>query len=312
MKKFFSTKRILAAVTMLCAVSVQSYADDFNNVWVKALTYPSGAGTVFVDWYLDEVNLQSTSEFKRAINFGASNAFIVAEANDGWMFAGVARDMDMNGQYSADKDKQIHVFYNNFFTAYYDHTNFHGQSSSEAQELAEEALKSMKKPTDQVIAVFSKGAVASRAEDEEAFGYVYCSNLANEPGDQVTFYAYADYDSRNSPNVYYKFDSWLDASGQEVSRNREFTITVTGMEHYYAHFVKTTKKDWEENEKAIFPDRYKFDYNNQDWNPSEWVGISELKADLAAGKAIYDLQGRRVEKTAKGVFIQNGKKMIVK
>ena len=97
-----------------------------------------------------------------------------------------------------------------------------------------------------------------------------------------------------------------------MSREREFTITVTGMEKYYAHFVKTTKTDYNENEKPLFPDRYKFDYNNSDWNPSEFTAIQSVKSIPANSSVIYDLQGRRVSQAAKGVFIKDGKKVIVK
>lgn len=315
MKKYFSTKRIITAATMLCAVSIQSFADDFNIVWVRALTTPANAGQVYVDFGLDDFDdsmYAPMSEFKRSSNATTSAAFILTQPAEGWLYAGVVRDMNMNGQYDADEDRQIHVWYNNFFTAFYDHTNFHANSSTEAQKLADEALKNCTKPTDQVIAIFTQGAAAYRAEDEEAFGMVYCSNLANKPGDQVTFYAYGDCDDRKSPNSYYKFDCWLDANGNEVSREREFTITVTGMEKYYAHFVKTTKTDYNENEKPLFPDRYKFDYNNSDWNPSEFTAIQSVKSIPANSSVIYDLQGRRVSQAAKGVFIKDGKKVIVK
>jgi hypothetical protein len=316
MKKNDFSKRIMAAAAMLLMMSAQSFADDFNCVWVKAKTYPANSGKVYVTYNLndyEETMLADSSEFKRSSNMTTSDAFIMTEPASGWLFAGVVRDMNMNGVYDADTDRQIHVFWSHYFTCFYDHTNFHGQSSTEAQELADEALAEMKKPTDQVIAVFTKGAVASRAEDEEAFGYVFSSKLDNKPGDQVTFYAYGDYDSRKSPNVYYKFDSWLDAVGNKVSTDREFTITVKGMEQYYAHFVKTTKSEWDQTEKVLFPERYKWDYNNDDWNPSEWNGIEEIKAALGTrGNKVYDLQGRRIQKAAKGMYIVGGKKVIVK
>ena len=310
MKKIFTFKKMFVAAALLSSVSMNSFADSFNNVWVRADVFPENSGLVYVDFYLDDVNMDSFSEFKRSINFAASNAFIIAEPADGWLFAGVARDMNRNGQYEADNDKQIHVFYNYFFTAFYDHTEYVGQgSSSEAQALAEEALAKMTQPTDLVLAVFTKGAVAHRAEGEEAFGYVYSSKLYNEPGDEVTFYAYGDCDSRNSPNVYYKFDCWKDAEGNEVSRNREFTITVKGMEQYYAHFVKTTKADYQENEKV--PERFKFDYNNTDWN-GEWNGVENIQFDSKSDNRLFDLQGRLVTAPQKGIFIRNGKKVVVK
>ena len=124
----------------------------------------------------------------------------------------------------------------------------------------------------------------------------------------MTFYAYGDVDSRNSPNKYYKFESWRDKEGNVVSTNREFTVTVQGMKTDYAHFVQTTKAEYQTTEKL--PDRFKWDYNNPEWDPT---GIKSINANgAAANKAIYDLQGRRVAQPGKGLFIQNGKIIIIK
>ena len=315
MKKILSSKKLIVTTAMLSTFALHSQADSFNNVWVRADVVPQNAGTVFVDWYIDEVNLASYSEFKRSINFGASSAYIITEPASGWLFAGVARDLNRNGQYEAENDKQIHVFYNGFFTAFYDHTDYTDPSSSTgAMAKAEEALAEMTTPTDLVLAVFTKGAVAQRAEGQEAFGYVYSSKLYNEPGDQVTFYAYGDYDSRGSSNVYYKFDCWKDAAGNEVSRDREFTVTVKGMETYYANFVTTTKADYQENEKV--PERFKFDYYNIDWN-GEWNGIETVSTDNGSHRShVYDLGGRRmgrdVSTLRKGLYVVDGRKLIIR
>jgi hypothetical protein len=43
------------------------------------------------------------------------------------------------------------------------------------------------------------------------------------------------------------------------------------------------------------------------------VGIDRINADSAAGEEIYDLSGRRLNKVGdKGVYIVNGKKIVVK
>ena len=45
----------------------------------------------------------------------------------------------------------------------------------------------------------------------------------------------------------------------------------------------------------------------------EETGIDELKGENGKVKtALYDLSGRRVQKAQKGIFIQNGKKVMVK
>ena len=309
MNKHILLKRAFAAAALLTCVSMQSMADSFNNVWVKAFALPSNGGGVYVDYGLDDINLQSVSEFKRSSNATPSSAFIYTEPATGFLFAGVARDMDRNGAYDAEKDRQIHIWYNYFFTAFYDHTDYIGGSSTEAMEIAEEALAQMTQPTDQVLAIFTKGDVAKRAIDEEACGYVFSSKLDNQPGDQVTFYAYGDVDSRNSPNKYYKFHSWLDEQGNTVSTNRELTVTVQGMKTYYAHFEQTSKAEYQTTEKL--PDRYKWDYNNPEWDPAGIETVSAGKS-AAASSAIYDLQGRRVAQPGKGLFIQNGKKFVNK
>ena len=49
------------------------------------------------------------------------------------------------------------------------------------------------------------------------------------------------------------------------------------------------------------------------WTDDEATGISSLKADIQNGKAdVYDLQGRRVLNPVRGLYIVNGKKVIVK
>ena len=43
------------------------------------------------------------------------------------------------------------------------------------------------------------------------------------------------------------------------------------------------------------------------------TAIERIKADDAYGRDyIFDLQGRRVNKTSKGIYIQNGRKFVVK
>lgn len=309
MNTMISVKKLFVAAALFMGMSLQSMADTANNIWVRALACPSAGGTVYVDFGLDDVDPQSMSEFKRSINIGASSAFIYTETNSGYLFAGVARDMDRDGKYDAAKDKQVHVWYNYFFTAFYDHTDYFGQSTTEAIGAAEAALKLMKEPTDQVLAIFTKGAVAKRAVDEEAFGYVFSSKLDNAPGDEVTFYAYGDCDSRKTPNVYYKFDSWLNEQGDTISHNRELKVTVKGMETYYAHFEKTTKKDYEENERV--PDEFRFSYDNGDFDPDQ-LGVETVSAGKRGSSVVYDLQGRRMAQPGKGLYIQNGRKLLVR
>lgn len=306
-------KIVIMTASLLFAVSSESFAQAFNNVWVKADVYPAGSGKVFIDDYQEPETFKydSSSEFKRTSNSTPSAAFIWTKPAEGYLFAGIARDTNHDGQYNNDfdVDRLIHVWANHFFTCFYDHTNYEvSGSSSQSMDLALEALEQMTTPTDQVFAVFTQGAVARRAEGQESRGYVYANKLFNMPGEQVTFYAYGDSEYISGEgNIYYKFDHWTDAAGNTVSTDREFTVTVTGMEIYYAYFVETTKEDNKENEQR--PDRFKFDYNNPDWNPA---GIQEVANGKVSDGQCYDLQGRRVAQPTKGIFIQNGKKAVFK
>ena len=301
-------KKGLFIAALLVAATTQSFAQAFNNIWVQAQVYPAEKGQVFIDWYVDEVNYAPMSQFKRSTNSAESAAYIYAKPVEGWLYAGVARDCNMNGTYEVGTDRPVHIWWNHFFTAFYDHTPYEVPgSSSSSYELAQEALETMTQPTDRVFAIFTQGAVAHRAKGEEARGYVFCDKLYNEPGDEVTFFAYGDSEYTDEGNKYYKFDHWADADGNPVSTDREFKITVKGMETYYAHFVQTTKADNKENE--VVPDRWKYDYNNPDWDPT---GIQNVKTVNSASTAVYDLLGRRVAQPAKGLYIQNGKKFVKK
>lgn len=47
--------------------------------------------------------------------------------------------------------------------------------------------------------------------------------------------------------------------------------------------------------------------------PNDETGIDELKGENGKVKtALYDLSGRRVQKAQKGIFIQNGKVVMVR
>ena len=312
MKKNSTIKRMFAVAVMLFGTLTSFAQLPLNNVWLKADVYPSGAGKVFVDWYIDEVNMAESSEFKRSADF-ASSAYILVEPSDGWLFAGVSRDYNKNGLYDNEIDKQLHIWYNHYFDAIYDKTEyFVSGSSTETYNMAQEALKAMTKPTDQVFAVFTKGAVAYRAVGDEARGKVYSSQVYNEPGDQVTFSAYGDseYQSSTGSNKYFKFDHWTDANGNTVSTDREFTVTVKGMEVYYACFSEISKQEYNETEKDLDPN--KIDWYDPEEFPWDFMSVESVKTDSKTDSRIYDLQGRVVTAPQKGVFIRGGKKVVVK
>ena len=303
MKKNSTIKRMFAVAVMLF-VTLTSFANEEQVIWVKAAAYPTGAGKVYVDWSKeDEKQFDETSEFKRHTNGAISTAYIWAQAVGEYLFSGYARD---NGDkvYSNTDDKQIKVNADGLFTGVYDPTVYGGggASSSEAYELAEAAMNSMESPTDYIFAVFTKGAVCRRAVGQETWGNVYSDKLYNEPGDQVTFSAWGDSESTDDGTKYRKFDHWTDAEGNTIGTNRELTVTVKGMDIYYAVFVETTKEYYKENEN----DPHKYD------SESGNVGVKSVTYTPSTDSRIYDLQGRVVTAPQKGVFIRGGKKVVVK
>lgn len=62
-------------------------------------------------------------------------------------------------------------------------------------------------------------------------------------------------------------------------------------------------------QKQWYADNFRIYRINNDTQTIEVVSLSD---DTISNNAIYDLQGRRVAQPAKGVFIQNGKKVVIK
>ena len=301
MKTNMIRRSLLALTVGLMSTATAFAQNSANAAWVRADAYPSDGGLVYVNWYLDgdEILENEWSEFKRAVNIGASTAFITVLPNDGWQLAGYARDTNKNQQYDNGDDAQVFVRPDGFFTAKIDPTEYmgDGSSSSSAELEAKAALEEMENPTDQIYAVFTQGDVARQAEGEEWLGKVWSSKLYNEVGDQVTFSANGDYVSGDSHGVtFFKFDHWTDPMG-EILTDRTITVTVTGGGVYTAHFVQTTRDDFNENERK---DRI-------------LTGIADVRQQNIATGTTYDLSGRRVDvPTAKGVYLRQGKKIVKK
>ena len=150
-------KKLFIAAAMALISTATAFANEDNIIWVKAEAYPTGAGTVYTDFVsYDEKEYDATSEFKRYTNGAISDAFIWAQATEGYMLAGYARD-NGNQTYDRELDLQVKVRADGYFTAIYDPTIYKGNSSTEADELAAEALEQLAAPTDYIFAVFTKG-----------------------------------------------------------------------------------------------------------------------------------------------------------
>ncbi len=301
MKKISTTKRLLAAALLLLAGTVQSFANEFNNIWVKAEAYPTGAGTVYTNWTSDgEKEFAPTSDFKHCDNKAISTAFVWNQPAEGWLFAGYARD-NGNHTYDVGLDRQVKVDANGFFTAVYDPTVYSGSSTTEANQKAQAALEAMEAPSDHIFAVFTQGAVARVAEDELNHGNAYADKLSSMPGDQITLSAWGDSESLESGVKYYKFAYWSDAEGNKLSEDRMYTITVKGMDIYYAHFTEVTKAEFQDTEN----DPHK---SESYYDPLAVKDVKMTPAD--ADNRIFDLQGRQVVAPRKGLFISQGKKVV--
>ena len=130
-------------------------------------------------------------------------------------------------------------------------------------------------PNEYLYAVFARVVISNFKEKE-----VYLYPRANDIGDEVTLTCTRD-----------DFDYWIEeGTGRHIAEN-PYTFTVTGKETYTAHFGDPSKIALHQL-------------------PSGKEG-SSLTAHPSSD---YDLQGRRVKngEMRKGVYIQNGKKIIVK
>ena len=311
MKKIFTSKRLFSAALILFMAASQAFG--YEIIWVRATAYPTGAGTVYTNWSNKdntgelpiEKEFAAVSEFKHATNGAISTAYIWSQLEDNsYQLAGYARDTNGNGSFDNDTntDKQVKVDFDGYFKGVpYPETYDQGSSSVQKEE-AEEALNEKTEPSDLVFAVFTKGAVAKMKAGQEDFGHIWNSHLSSVAGDKVQFLAYSD----TKEQAYYKFDHWENAAGENIGNDRLLTVTVTGMDVYYAVVSETTKEDYQANEK----DPYVEDKQSGQF---PWdTGITEMKAKELNSQAYYDLQGRRVAEPTKGIFIQNGKKLIIK
>jgi hypothetical protein len=87
-------------------------------------------------------------------------------------------------------------------------------------------------------------------------------------------------------------------------------VVIDGVLEVGMQKTSTKNTDW-----ALF-DYFKLTYKSASTDGSgdgvEGVGIENVKETAPVDGAIYDLSGRRVSKAQKGVYIQNGKKVVIK
>ena len=59
-------------------------------------------------------------------------------------------------------------------------------------------------------------------------------------------------------------------------------------------------------------DSKRYVYNLTFVDPDQYTGISNIVETSSTKDKIYDLSGRAIKKPLKGIYIQNGKKYVVK
>jgi len=83
----------------------------------------------------------------------------------------------------------------------------------------------------------------------------------------------------------------------------------TNIDEYTIKFVRTENGDMETEEVTDFPSEW---FENEDGSSDDPTGIGSVRV-AGSDERLYDLQGRRVEgQPVKGLYISNGKKVIIK
>lgn len=110
-----------------------------------------------------------------------------------------------------------------------------------------------------------------------------------------------------------------DVSANLLSSNTEGEYTVASNDIYVLSNLHEGKAGFYPAEQGVHVAQYKA-YLEYDKNQTrigitldeDMLGISTTSTDIDASGEFYDLQGRRVENPSKGIYIVNGKKIIVK
>lgn len=150
---------------------------------------------------------------------------LTAEAAQGWLFYGWARDNNANGQWDDDGTEPILSFdekYTGCLTP---------QGNYEEKKKAEDDIATVKS-ADTYIAVFTAAKAQFAAGQQQGgiglLGSIATSKPVNAPGDNVTFTA--------TPFEGHTFAGWTDAKGYTVSAEPSLTITAGGGELFTANF----------------------------------------------------------------------------
>ena len=94
------------------------------------------------------------------------------------------------------------------------------------------------------------------------------------------------------------------ASGTRYAKGGELFTMLTPI--FEGYTLKENSAVYEELARVSKNIEFTLTYAN------DGTGIEEVKGENGRVKGIYDLQGRKVENPAKGIYIIDGKKMFVK
>ena len=283
-----------------CISEIHHYIsiDDYYNLYVKDDAYKTDIDTLMIVSYMNEYEdgyLVKVNPIDEGYTFlGFVHSEYIGEQYDWWHYE--FQHEDYPYYYRPEVNKEDFTFdvenavFMDYHDAVFEHTDdktiIHYAVDFWAGGFIREYYDNEAKqtyfpidentfpenPNDYCIGVFTRVFLTN--EDREN---VIIYPRANEIGDEVTLTCTRD-----------DFDYWIEeGTGRHIEEN-PYTFTVTGKETYTAHFTDPSK---------IASHQL----------PSGKEGSSLI----AHPSSVYDLQGRRLTKaSAKGLYIQNGKKVI--
>ena len=143
-----------------------------------------------------------------------------------------------------------------------------------------------------------------------------CQNYWSDES-RTAYWYFSAFDNEHPDTVY--MAGCLGRNGQEGACIKLMCSTDGGRSWHPSH-VMTFEKDFERvNDLQQYGDRLLiysesdvYEISKDDLVRQSTTSIQSIRADKSQDGIIYDLQGRRVNQTSKGIFIKNGKKYYIK
>jgi len=255
MKKTFTKKfgkTLLTAAFAVMTATNASAGESWSAFYNKVIAYPTGAGKVYISEsdttvaeteYADEMEMQVK---QMTANYGW--AYLYGQPADGWILHGFSTA-------TVNEDGTASEFAGNI--DYYDnpasvttYSTIVSEGDSDAGTSGDStAIDYPLDPNNVFYAVFTHVA-ARYVPGQETLGTITVSNPANNIGETVTLTA-----TPSETDSTAKFEKWT-LNGEVVSTEPSFTVEVTGIAEYVAHFTS----DYADN--VTFPEEggYRFMY----------------------------------------------------